>query len=307
MPKRQTMPTSPSAHSVDAFWYVFESARVRGGGNTATQILLAGQPLEFRQTSACFHFVENAACRLHLVGNRQVLRLEPGDLIVLPQGGPHRLECAGGDAKASRITTCDFRFEGSGGKLLASALPAMLHVAGAGQLPAAFPESPKEWLSVTLAAIRLEAGRPWLGSSVMLSRLVDLLFVWSLRHWLVTASPQASGLLWALDDAVIGRALGLLHAQPAKDWSVETLARDLNQSRSGLSRRFVETLGEPPMRYLARYRMQLAADLLTTTKLRISQIARNVGYVSEPAFTRAFKRQFASAPSDYRYAHQHSG
>lgn len=305
MPKRQNATTNPSMRDADAFFDVFESARIRGG-DTATRALWGGQPLEFPQASACFHFIENAPCHLYTAGPRPGLLLEPGDLVVLPQGGTHRFECASCDAGGSRVTTCDFRFEGPGGKLLANALPTVLHVAGAGHPLAGFPDSPKEWLSVTLAAIRLEADRPWLGSSVMLSRLVDLLFVWSLRHWLVTASPQAAGLVRALDDAVVGRALGLLHAEPAKDWSVETLARELNQSRSGLSQRFVETLGEPPMRYLARCRMQLAAYLLTSTKLRISQIAQSVGYGSEAAFSRAFKREFASAPTDYRVAQKHS-
>lgn len=297
MPKRQTIDEHRSGRDADAFFDVFESARIKGGA-TATATLRLGQPLAFPHAFACFHFIEDAPCALRSGGER--IALQPGDLILLPRGQAHELVAANGDEPAPRITTCGFSFEGPGGTLLAGSLPALLHVAGAGQPPAAFPDTPKEWLSVTLAAIRLEADRPWLGSSVMLSRLVDLLFVWSLRHWLVTASPQASGLARALDDAVIGRALGLMHAQPAKGWNVEALARELNQSRSGFSQRFVEVLGEPPMRYLARWRMQLAADLLVSTKLRISQIAQRVGYDSEPAFSRAFRRQFGNAPVDHR-------
>ncbi len=297
MPKRQTTKETRNGHGIDAFFDVFESARVKGG-TTATAMLRPGQQLVFPQAFACFHFVEDAACLLRSGGER--ITLQPGDLVVLPRGQPHELAAANGDEPAPRITTCGFSFEGPGGTLLAGSLPAVLHVAGAGQPPAAFPDTPKEWLSVTLAAIRLESDRPWLGSSVMLSRLVDLLFVWSLRHWLVTASPQAGGLARAWDDTVVGRALGLMHAQPAKDWNVEALARELNQSRSGFSQRFVEVLGEPPMRYLTRWRMQLAADLLVSTKLRISQIAQRVGYDSEPAFSRAFRRQFGNAPVDHR-------
>ncbi len=301
MPKRQNREEIQVMRDADAFFDIFESARIRGG-NTTSRALHAGQLLEFPHASPRFHFIEHAPCRLHIAGERRGIVLEPGDLVLLPQGGSHRLECAGNDIARPQITTCEFRFEGVGGILLANALPALLHVANAAEPPAAFPDTPKEWLSVTLAAIRREADQPWLGSSVMLSRLVDLLFVWSLRHWLVTASPQAGGLARALDDAVVGRALALLHAQPGKDWSVARLASELNQSRSGLSQRFVETLGEPPMRYLTRWRMHLAADMLTSTKLRISQIAQRAGYDSEPAFSRAFKRQFGSAPTDYRAA-----
>ncbi|GAA5011557.1 AraC family transcriptional regulator [Pseudoluteimonas lycopersici] len=299
MPKRHDTNEGRAVRDADAFFDVVESARIRGGGTTSRS-LRAGQPLSFPQSSACFHFIENAACRLRMTSGRQELRLQPGDLVVLPQGGSHALESVGDGDAGPRITTCDFRFEGPGGTLLANALPSLLHVSDAAAPPAAFPDTPREWLSVTLAAIRRETDRPWLGSSVMLSRLVDLLFVWSLRHWLVTASPQAGSLARALDDAVVGRALALLHAQPAKDWSVEALARALNQSRSGLSQRFVETLGEPPMRYLTRWRMQLAADMLASTRLRVSQIAQRVGYESEPAFSRAFRRQFGTAPVDYR-------
>ena len=297
MPKRQTSDKRETGCDADAFFDVFESARIRVG-SIANATLQPGQLLAYPPSFACFHFVEDAPCLLRSGDERIVL--QPGDMVVLPRGQAHELAAGNGDEPAPRITTCAFSFEGPGGTLLTGSLPAMLHVAGAGRPPAAFPDTPKEWLSVTLAAIRLEADRPWLGSSVMLSRLVDLLFVWSLRHWLVTAPPQAGGMARALDDAVVSRALALMHAQPAKDWSVESLARELNQSRSRLSQRFVQVLDEPPMRYLARWRMQLAADLLSSTKLRVSQIAQRVGYDSEPAFSRAFRRQFGSAPVDHR-------
>ncbi|QIL20194.1 AraC family transcriptional regulator [Thermomonas sp. HDW16] len=288
-------------HNADAFFEVFESARVKGGG-AAIQTLQVGQPLEFSQVSACFHFIEGAPCRLHISGYRQGLFLQTGDLVVLPHGGSHKLEYTGDGAAEAKVTTCDFRLEGPAGKLLVSALPALLHVTGAGQPSASFPDSPREWLSVTLAAIRKEADRPSLGSVVMLSRLIDLLFVWSLRHWLMTSSPEATSLARALDDSVLSHALVLLHAQPARNWSVDGLASELNQSRSNLSQRFVETLGEPPMRYLTRWRMQLAAEMLVSSKLRISLVAERVGYGSEPAFSRAFKRQFGTTPTDYRIA-----
>lgn len=299
MPKRQNPSAGQTALDADAFFDFFESARVKGE-SAATRTLQVGQPLEFQQVSACFHFIEEAPCRLRTAGDKRGLTLQPGDLVLLPQGGAHTLEFTEGGPLRPKVTTCGFHFEGPSGKLLLGALPAVLHVAGAGQPLATFPDSPKEWLSVTLAAIRLETDRPCLGSSVMRSRLVDLLFVWALRHWLVTASTEAGSLVRALDDAVVGRALGILHAQPARNWSVAALARALNQSRSGLAQRFVETLGDPPMRYLTRWRMQLAADMLVSTKLRISQIAQRVGYESEPAFSRAFKRQFGEAPTDYR-------
>lgn len=103
-----------------------------------------------------------------------------------------------------------------------------------------------------------------------------------------------------LNDAVVGRALMLLHAHPARTWSVDLLAREVNQSRSGFSQRFASVMGESPMRYLTRTRMHIAADFLETTDLRVSQIAQRVGYESEPAFSRAFRRQMGTTPVDFR-------
>ncbi len=300
MPKHQNENSGQGATSVDgALFDIFESARLRGGG-CSSETLRVGQPLLFPKARPCLHFIEAGACVLRVSGSRQALALQPGDLVVMPKGGPHMLEHSG--EKLAHITTCDFRFDGPGGSLLTSALPRIMHVVNAAEPPVAFPDTPRDWLSVTLAAIRLEANNPWLGSSVMQSRLIDLLFVWSLRHWLVTASPQVGNVARALGDDVVGRALGLLHAHPAKDWSVNTLARELNLSRSTLAQRFAETLGQPPMRYLTGWRMQLAADFLVSTKQRVSQIAQRVGYDSEPSFSRAFKRQFGASPTEYRSA-----
>lgn len=135
------------------------------------------------------------------------------------------LECAQDGDGPARITTGEFQLEGPSGKLLAGALPALLQVPDFDKSSLAFPDSPTDWLSVTLAAIRLEGHQRSLGSSVMVSRLIDLLFVWALRHWLATASPQECNWVRALDDAVVGHALLLMHAQPARAWSVDILAR----------------------------------------------------------------------------------
>ncbi|RIX84040.1 AraC family transcriptional regulator [Acidovorax cavernicola] len=298
MPERQSAKPPEAGREADVFFEVFEAARVRGG-KVHRASLTPGQALRFVPPSACFHFVEGASCVLHAGRGTAKTELHPGDLVILARGRPHTLELAKGAAGAASLTTGEFSLMGATGKLLTDALPALLHVK-VGQLPQALPESSKQWIAVTLAAIRLEAEHPSLGSGVMLSRLVDLLFVWSLRHWLATAPAAREGWFAALGDAVVGRALALMHAHPARAWSVEMLARDLNQSRSGFSQRFVDKVGEPPMRYLTHWRMQLASDLLTSSTLRVSQVAQRVGYDSEPAFSRAFRRHAGMAPVDYR-------
>lgn len=291
MPERQTAP----APEADVFFEVFETARVKGG-TVAQAVLAPGQSLSFAQPSvAHFHVVDGAPCLLY-VGRGKAVALRDGDLVVLPRGQAHRLQASAG---AARVTTGEFRLVGPTAKMLTDALPAVLH-AGTGQAPPSFPQDPAQWLSVTLAAIRLEAERPSLGSGVMLSRLVDLLFVWSIRHWLASVPARQKGWFAALGDPVAGPALALMHAHPARPWSVDMLARSLHQSRSGFSARFASLVGEPPMRYLARWRMQLATELLTASGLRISQVAQRVGYDSEPAFSRAFRRHVGMAPVDYR-------
>ncbi|MGG2037432.1 AraC family transcriptional regulator [Pseudomonas paraeruginosa] len=292
MPKHQNI-VLPDA---DAFFDIFESTRVKSG-NVVTRALRGGEVYDVAFAPAGFHFVEGDHCSLRLVGAKSSTALKPGDLIILPHNRPHLLECSLGDAW---ITTGEFRLEGPSGKLLTNLLPVQLRLSDVDKPPLAFPDTPLDWLSVTLAAIRLEAGRPTLGSSVMLSRLIDLLFVWALRHWLATSAIQESSWMRGLNDAVVGRALMLLHAHPARTWSVDLLAREVNQSRSGFSQRFASVMGESPMRYLTRTRMHIAADFLETTDLRVSQIAQRVGYESEPAFSRAFRRQMGTTPVDFR-------
>lgn len=295
MPKRQTI-----RHSVeDAFLEVFESARTKGG-RIRHFTLHASHPAELEFSSACFYFVEDARCRLRIAGLEMPVSLQPGDLAILPQGGRHQLVHDAEADMAPRVTAGDFKLEGQGGSLLTGALPRVLLVPSVGQSPLSPPDSPEDWLSVTLAAIRLESSRPSVGSGVMLSRLIDLMFVWALRHWLTTASPLEANWMRALDDPLIGHALVLLHSQPARAWRVDSLARQVNQSRSAFSQRFVDIMGEPPMRYLTRHRMQMAEALLASTRLPVSRIASRVGYDSEAAFSRAFRRHTGMAPVDRR-------
>jgi AraC-like DNA-binding protein len=136
-----------------------------------------------------------------------------------------------------------------------------------------------------------------------MSRLVDLLFVQTLRHWLTTSQEQPVGWLGALRDPRVGAALALLHENPETAWDVETLASKVGMSRSSFATRFVELVGEPPSKYLTRWRVHLAARLLRAPGATIAQTAERVGYDSEAAFSRAFKRYMRSAPAAFRDAY----
>jgi AraC-like DNA-binding protein len=149
-----------------------------------------------------------------------------------------------------------------------------------------------------MALAESTAGRA--GGEAVLARLSELMFVELVRRYLATLPEENVGWLSGLRDEQVGRALGKLHGQPANDWSLDTLAREVALSRSVLAERFAHHVGVPPMQYLAQWRMQLAASLLTGTTHGLAEIAEQVGYGSEAALSRAFKRLVGVAPTDWR-------
>lgn len=138
------------------------------------------------------------------------------------------------------------------------------------------------------------------GSQCLLARLTELLFVQILRHAIQQNSEQDFGWLSAIQDPIVGSVLGLLHAQPEHDWSVQELANRVCVARSTLASRFSKLLGQPLKQYLMRWRLQLAVNLLRSTHDSMAQIAAQIGYDSEAAFSRAFKRQVGVPPATWR-------
>lgn len=138
------------------------------------------------------------------------------------------------------------------------------------------------------------------GSHTMLPRLTELMFVEILRKHMQGLSADEVGWFAAYTDPVAGAALKFLHGAPLEDWSVASLAREVGVSRSVLAERFKHFLDQPPMRYLANWRLQLVAQRLKTCNLPIKAIAEQAGYESEASFSRAFKRSFGLPPGDWR-------
>jgi transcriptional regulator GlxA family with amidase domain len=138
------------------------------------------------------------------------------------------------------------------------------------------------------------------GAEAVLAKLSEVLFVETLRRYLAMLPPEQTGWLAGARDPEVGRALGLLHRQPAYPWTIGSLAAAAGISRAGLAQRFQHYLGEGPIGYLTRWRLQLGARVLTTGTQSVSQIAAQVGYDSEAAFNRAFKRQFGVPPARFR-------
>ena len=145
-----------------------------------------------------------------------------------------------------------------------------------------------------------ESQQPRIGGECVLGRLSELMFVDVVRRYLETLPADRTGWLAGLRDPFVGRALTALHRDPAHDWTLESLAREVGLSRSALAERFVQFVGQPPMQYLGSWRMQLAASLLMSGTEGIAEIAGRVGYESEAAFSRAFKKIVGTPPSQWR-------
>jgi AraC-like DNA-binding protein len=158
------------------------------------------------------------------------------------------------------------------------------------------------WLerSVRHFADEAESDRP--GTAAMLTTMAKALFIDTLRRYMRALPEAETGWLAAARDPIVGAAIALLHESPARAWSLADLATEVGASRSALGERFARFLGEPPLAYLARWRLHLAARILRTSKKSVLEVAMDVGYQSESAFNRAFRREHGLPPGQYRKA-----
>lgn len=176
---------------------------------------------------------------------------------------------------------------------LVAALPRMLH------LPAA---RAGDWVSRVIDQAVVESNLPRPGGDAVLERLSEMMFVDAARRYLDSLPEDATGWLAGLRDRYVGKALALMHERPDQAWSVDDLAHDVGLSRSALHERFVQFVGQPPMQYLASWRIQVASRLLRETSRTVAAIALDVGYDSEAAFSRAFRRMVGAPPATWRRA-----
>jgi AraC-like DNA-binding protein len=200
-----------------------------------------------------------------------------------------------GQPERARLLAGRVRFDDATGSTLLRALPRVLHVARRQD-----DHQVLGWLDATAHFLALEIAAPSVGTAVMVSRLVDLLFVQAARHWARHARPDEQGWLRALRDPGLAAALQALHRAPAADWSVESLAREAHMSRSLFAARFSGAMNTSPMGYLRQWRMQLAKRALRDSRKSVAQIAEAVGYASEPAFIKAFVNETGQTPRRYR-------
>jgi transcriptional regulator GlxA family with amidase domain len=156
------------------------------------------------------------------------------------------------------------------------------------------------WLENSILHLVEEAVSGYAGSEAILAKLSEALFVDTLRRYIAKLPEQETGWLAGARDPVVGKSLTLLHRKAEHPWTIALLAREVGLSRPALVERFTRYLSEPPMAYLMRWRLQLAARALAATSRGVAEIAADVGYESEAAFNRAFKRQFGTPPARYR-------
>lgn len=176
---------------------------------------------------------------------------------------------------------------------LVAALPRLLHLATG---------HAGGWVNRVIEQAVLESNSPRPGGDAVLERLSEMMFVDAARRYLESLPEDATGWLAGLRDRFVGKALDLMHQRPENAWTVDGLARDVGLSRSALHERFVQYLGHPPMQYLANWRIQLGAKMLRESNRTVATIALEVGYESEAAFSRAFKRLVGTPPAAWRKA-----
>ena len=266
-----------------------------------------------------FHVVTHGECTIIDSGGHALL-LRAGDVVVLPHGAGH---LAGDDSATPMTVVFDvphhyvsrhyalLRHGGGGAptnlvcglvhlghpsaRMLIDALPEMIHIDGAAR------QASWEWLPSMLSLMAAEAQTTRPGGETVVTRLCDVLVIQAIRAWLDNDPAAQTGWIRALRDPEIGRAISAIHREPARDWTVASLAQLVAMSRSSFSARFTDLVGHPPKQYVTAWRMRLAEDLLRRDELTIAQIAAELGYGSDAAFSRAFSREIGVAPSRVRH------
>lgn len=263
-----------------------------------------------------FHLVTEGECFVEMKGEPP-LRLVAGDVVIFPQGDPHRMASEpglppargaqlgtvlqrrprvmayGGGGARTRIVcgylACDQRLA----RMLLAGMPSVVRVnvrdSNAG-----------EWLESSLRYALAEARSPRPGGAGVLSKLAEVLFIEVLRLYMNEQDTERKGWLAGLQDRIVGTALTALHQKPAHPWTLEELARVSGTSRSVLAERFQELVGSSPMQYLTQWRMMLASNLLSHSNAPLARIAEDVGYQTDTAFSRAFRREYGMPPAAWR-------
>jgi AraC-like DNA-binding protein len=299
-----------------AYFFLVEAAAPWSAAAVAARELVP-RVLPGAEHLISYHVLVSGSCWGGLEGEPQVL-MRPGDVIVFPHGDAHLMSSAAGcrvtpgpiDSPPQRFPGTVYLGPGDGrdtslvcGFLgcdarpynpLLQSLPRCLHAPGIAA----------GWLAEFPRQVVTESRLGRAGAETMLTRMAELMFIEVVRRHVELLPPQQAGWLAGLKDPVVGSALSYLHEHPARPWTLADLARAVASSRTVLAERFTRLVGVPPMGYLTRWRLQLAAERLAGGAAKVAAIADQVGYESEAAFSRAFKRATGLSPAAWRRARQ---
>lgn len=264
---------------------------------------------------AQFHLVERGSCWLHLPHLPAPIPLVGGDFIMIMGGtelvlmseigtipspfgqlgeaNDKRVITYGGGGQETKLLCGAFILAEETHHPLLSLLPSLIHIKGTDGMTA-------DWLAMIIQQISAEKGFAEAGAETLVGRLIDILFIHVLRHWIKYQSDAKPGWLMGLRDPIITIALGEIHAHPQYNWTIEGLAQKVGLSRSAFANRFTQIVGEPPLTYISRWRIQLALNYLKDPQKTLDEVAQLIGYESVYSFSKAFKRQIGVSPGSYR-------
>ncbi len=263
-----------------------------------------------------FHLITEGECYVEL-GGEAPLRLIAGDVVIFPEGDAHRMTSRPGLPPAQGAALADVLMRrprqlayGGGGaitrlvcgylacdarlaRMLLAGLPPVVRVNVRGSNAGA-------WLEASVRYALAEARSPRPGGAGVLAKLAEVLFIEVLRLYMHEQGAERTGWLAGVRDRIVGAALHALHQDPARSWTLDELARAAGTSRSVLAERFQHLVGTSPIQYLTQWRMLLASNLLCRSNASLASIAHEVGYQTDTAFSRAFRREFGTPPAAWR-------
>lgn len=277
----QSESTVSQLPATDLLSHVLGQIRLTGD-RVQSRAVGPGERLELAPGAAHVCVVTNGELRIEAQG-QGTLVVATGDLVMLPHGAGD-LRLIGPDVP-SALVLGRFRFDADSLRGMIFALPHVIHIPRA---------EGADWLEGIVHFLLLEAGDAQPGAALMVSRLIDLVVIRTLRSWIHRGST--SGWFGGLSDPRIANALRAIHERPMQRWSIEALASIAGMSRSSFCERFAALVGRPPLRYHNECRLMLARDLLAQGGARVGEIGLSIGYESEAAFSRAYKSLFGHSP-----------
>jgi AraC-like DNA-binding protein len=268
------------------------------------------------QRLAICHLVLEGTCWAQADGDAPV-RVNAGEAIVIPHGDPHVLGSGlqhaaiaidhvvtpqvpateriryGGDGEVAIVVCSYFAYEGDAPNPMMASLPRLFTTALRGR-------SAGPWIEQSINFVLADAAARAPGSEVLVAKIAEVLFAELVRGYVEAMPAHNPGWLAGLRDPQVSRCLALMHGEPKRAWTVDSLANEVHISRSVLADKFSELVGVPPMHYLTRWRMIVAAGMLRNDQTNLARVAEGVGYESQEAFSRAFKREYGVSPGQWR-------